>query len=114
MNAVFDSGTTYTYIPARIYNPFVHTVFIEPQCIMVPMHLDRDTGHASHGIWILQVKLMIGSSHSEVHDHELPHCWKFKSIDEVKRLFKPLSLQFDNKIAMHIPAMNYLVHTVNL
>ncbi|XP_037427803.1 aspartic proteinase Asp1-like [Triticum dicoccoides] len=82
VNAVFDSGSTYTYIPARIYNPFVHTV-----------------------------RHMIGSSHREVHDHDLPHCWKFKSIDEVKRLFKPLSLQFDNKIAMHIPAMNYLIHT---
>ncbi|XP_044364401.1 aspartic proteinase Asp1 [Triticum aestivum] len=82
VNAVFDSGTCYTYIPARIYNPFVHTV--------------QD---------------MIGSSHREVHDDDLPQCWKFKSIDEVKRLFKPLSLQFHNKIAMHIPAMNYLIHT---
>ncbi|KAM3311645.1 hypothetical protein ACQJBY_031960 [Aegilops geniculata] len=82
VNAVFDSGSTYTYIPARIYNPFVR-----------------------------KVQDMIGSSHREVHDDDLPHCWKFKSIHEVQRLFKPLSLQFHNKIAMHIPAMNYLIHT---
>ncbi|EMS62786.1 hypothetical protein TRIUR3_13470 [Triticum urartu] len=30
----------------------------------------------------MAVQDMIGSSHREVHDDDLPQCWKFKSIDE--------------------------------
>ncbi|XP_037424963.1 aspartic proteinase Asp1-like [Triticum dicoccoides] len=81
--AVFDSGTTYTYIPDQVYSELVR-----------------------------EVKRSVSGSLQRVADHALPVCWKgpFQSIQLVKRKFKPLALEFTNKV-MHIPPENYLALT---
>ncbi|EMS61227.1 Aspartic proteinase Asp1 [Triticum urartu] len=87
---VFDSGATYTYMPGQIYNGLVSKV--------------QDTLHKS--------------SLKEVKDRALPQCWKgkmpFRSVDDVKNEFKPLSLKLTHArgtSSLDIPPENYLIVT---
>ena len=67
----------------------------------------------------MQLKGGLSKSLKQVSDPELPLCWKgqkaFKSVFDVKKEFKPLSLSFPNakNAVMDIPPENYLVVTVN-
>ncbi|KAI4974460.1 hypothetical protein ZWY2020_047740 [Hordeum vulgare] len=80
---VFDSGTTYTYIPDGVYSQL-----------------------------LAEVKQSVSRSLERVTDQALPVCWKgpFASIQLVKGKFKPLALEFTNQV-MHIPPENYLTLT---
>ncbi|KAF7062665.1 hypothetical protein CFC21_069240 [Triticum aestivum] len=87
---VFDSGATYTYTPGQIYNGLVSKV--------------QDTLHKS--------------SLKVVKDRALPQCWKgkmpFRSVDDVKNEFKPLSLKITHARGtsnLDIPPENYLIVT---
>ncbi|VAI54681.1 unnamed protein product [Triticum turgidum subsp. durum] len=86
--AVFDSGTTYTFVPAQIYNELVSKV--------------RGT--------------LSESSLVEVKGRALPLCWKgkrpFRSVNDVKNQFKALSLKITHASGtsnLDIPPQNYLV-----
>ncbi|KAM3206481.1 hypothetical protein ACQJBY_061915 [Aegilops geniculata] len=87
---VFDSGTTYTYIP-------------------------DDKPDRVYSVLVKKVENSVSGSLQTVHDHALPVCWKgpFESIQQVKGKFKPLALQFTNNIFMNIPPENYLTLTAN-
>lgn len=87
MDAVFDSGATYTFMPARIYNPLV-----------------------------AKVEEVLGGALKRAEDEPaLPYCWKkpgsVESFGDVKRGFNPLALRFDNNLVMNIPPKNYLILT---
>ncbi|KAG2556283.1 aspartic proteinase Asp1-like [Panicum virgatum] len=90
MEVVFDSGSTYTYFTAQPYQAVVSAL-----------------------------KGGLSKSLKQVSDPELPLCWKgqkaFKSVFDVKKEFKPLSLSFPNakNAVMDIPPENYLVVTKN-
>ncbi|VAI25729.1 unnamed protein product [Triticum turgidum subsp. durum] len=86
--AVFDSGTTYTFVPAQIYNELVSKV--------------RGT--------------LSESSLVEVKGRALPLCWKgkkpFRSVNDVKNQFKALSLKITHAHGtsyLDIPPQNYLI-----
>ncbi|KAF7088486.1 hypothetical protein CFC21_091587 [Triticum aestivum] len=86
--AVFDSGTTYTFVPAQIYNELVSKV--------------RGT--------------LSESSLVEVKGRALPLCWKgkrpFRSVNDVKNQFKALSLKITHASStsnLDIPPQNYLI-----
>ncbi|KAI4996523.1 hypothetical protein ZWY2020_051443 [Hordeum vulgare] len=85
--AVFDSGSTYTHVPAQIYNEIVSKV--------------RGT--------------LSESSLEEVKGRALPLCWKgkkpFGSVNDVKNQFKALSLKITHARGtsnLDIPPQNYL------
>lgn len=87
MEVVFDSGSTYTYFAAQPYQATLSAV-----------------------------KNALGDSLKLVPDHALPVCWggdkPFKSVADVKKFFKSLSLIFQqghNKATMAIPPENYLI-----
>jgi len=67
----------------------------------------------------LQLKAGLSKSLKQVSDPELPLCWKgqkaLKSVFDVKKEFKSLSLSFANgkNAVMEIPPENYLVVTKN-
>jgi len=90
MEVVFDSGSTYTYFTAQPYQAVVSAL-----------------------------KAGLSKSHKQVSDPELPLCWKgqkaLKSVFDVKKEFKSLSLSFANgkNAVMEIPPENYLVVTKN-
>uniref|UniRef100_A0A453N6J0 Peptidase A1 domain-containing protein n=2 Tax=Aegilops tauschii subsp. strangulata TaxID=200361 RepID=A0A453N6J0_AEGTS len=91
--AVFDSGTTYTFVPAQIYNELVSKV--------------RGT--------------LSESSLVEVKGRALPLCWKgkrpFRSVNDVKNQFKALSLKITHASStsnLDIPPQNYLIVEVNI
>lgn len=86
--AVFDSGSTYTYVPAQIYNELVSKI--------------RGT--------------LSESSLEEVKGRALPLCWKgkkpFRSVNDVKNRFKALSLKITHAHStsnLDIPPENYLI-----
>nr|BAK05301.1 predicted protein [Hordeum vulgare subsp. vulgare] len=85
--AVFDSGSTYTHVPAQIYNEIVSKVRVT----------------------------LSESSLEEVKGRALPLCWKgkkpFGSVNDVKNQFKALSLKITHARGtsnLDIPPQNYL------
>ncbi|GJN07336.1 hypothetical protein PR202_ga25160 [Eleusine coracana subsp. coracana] len=85
VQVVFDSGTTYTYLPRRLLTPLVHA-------------LSRS----------------VSKSLKVVKDPALTSCWSrsggFKSLDDLKKEFKSvMSLKFENGATMMLPPENYLV-----
>nr|CAB3489355.1 unnamed protein product [Digitaria exilis] len=88
MEVVFDSGSTYTYFTAEAYHAVVSAL-----------------------------KGGLSRSFKQVSDPELLLCWKgqkaFKSVFDVKKDFKSLSLSFatGKNAVMEIPPENYLVVT---
>lgn len=88
---VFDSGSSYTYLVSLAYNALTSLV----------------------------KKELSGRSLSEVSDddHTLTHCWRgkkpFKSLQDVKKYFKPLALSFTNggkaKAKFEMPPEAYLI-----
>ncbi|KAG2560742.1 hypothetical protein PVAP13_8KG082900 [Panicum virgatum] len=88
MEVVLDSGSAYTYLPELLHSQLVTA---------------------------LKASLS-KSSVEEVHDPELPLCWKgngpFKSLDDLNKEFKSrMSLNFGNGVTMTIPPENYLITT---
>ncbi|KAL6639681.1 hypothetical protein ACP70R_022503 [Stipagrostis hirtigluma subsp. patula] len=85
MKVTFDSGTTYTFFDRLPYQAAESAVI---------RSLDRSLRQAGP-------------------DDDLGLCWKgprkFKSIEEVKQLFKSLSLVFGPRKVLRIPPENYLV-----
>ncbi|XBI34391.1 hypothetical protein VPH35_120204 [Triticum aestivum] len=79
---------------------------------MVVFDSDKQDMQGINSVWVFQVKRSVSGSLQRVTDHALPVCWKgpFQSIQLVKRKFKPLALEFTNKV-MHIPPENYLALT---
>ncbi|KAM3196494.1 hypothetical protein ACQJBY_072263 [Aegilops geniculata] len=73
---------------------------------------DKQDMQGINSVWVFQVKRSVNGSLQRVTDHALPVCWKgpFQSIQLVKRKFKPLALEFTNKV-MHVPPENYLALT---
>ncbi|XP_058781515.1 aspartic proteinase Asp1-like [Vicia villosa] len=92
LQLLFDSGTTYTHLPSQIYNAVLSQVSAN-----------------------LKGKPLSRS----VEDPELPVCWEsnlkphklFKSLNEVKGFFKPLTLIFtkSKNLQFQIPPENYLI-----
>ncbi|XP_044384265.1 aspartic proteinase Asp1 isoform X3 [Triticum aestivum] len=89
-NVVFDSGSTYTYMPGQIYHDLLSKV--------------QET--------------LRKSPLKKVYDPALPQCWKgimpFRSVDNVKNEFKALSLKITHAHVtsnFNIPPENYLIVT---
>ncbi|OEL33089.1 Aspartic proteinase Asp1 [Dichanthelium oligosanthes] len=89
MEVVLDSGSTYTILPAHVYQNLVYAL-----------------------------KASLRKSLKEVHDPSLPQipCWKgpgvFKSLDDLKKEFKSvISLKFDHAATMMIPPEKFLIIT---
>ncbi|CAI8598297.1 unnamed protein product [Vicia faba] len=92
LQLLFDSGSTYTYFPSQIYNAIFNQV--------------KDN---------LKGKPLSRS----VEDRTLPVCWEsnlkphklFKSLNEVKPFFKPLTLIFtkSKNLQFQIPPEKYLI-----
>ncbi|CAN6362494.1 unnamed protein product [Urochloa humidicola] len=88
MDVIFDTGSTYTYLPVNL-----------------------------HAQLVAALKASLSKSLKEVHDPSgLGPCWKgprgFNSLDDLKKEFKSvMSLKFHNGATMMIPPENYLVIT---
>ncbi|KAF8730950.1 hypothetical protein HU200_016825 [Digitaria exilis] len=88
MEVIFDTGSTYTYLPTDL-----------------------------HAHLVAALKATLSKSLKEVHDpSRLQPCWKrpggFKSLDDLKKEFKSVMfLKFHNGATMMIPPENYLVIT---
>ncbi|KAK9755652.1 hypothetical protein RND81_01G041100 [Saponaria officinalis] len=89
---VLDSGSTYSYLNGEVYDAVIS---------MIKKNIDAK-----------QLKLAR-------EDKTLPLCWKgtksFKSINDVRKFFKPLSLRFSKakNAMMELPPENYLIVTKN-
>ncbi|TVU26194.1 hypothetical protein EJB05_28731, partial [Eragrostis curvula] len=91
MDAILDSGSTYTYLPDKIHNQLVS-----------------------------MLKASLSKSLKEVPDDdlELTLCWdrpgKFTSLDDIKKEFKSvMSFMFAQGVSMMIPPENYLIISKN-
>ncbi|OAY65509.1 aspartic proteinase Asp1-like [Ananas comosus] len=88
MEAVFDSGSSYTYFGLQPYQALISK--LKNDLSKTPLK-------------------------EATNDHTLPLCWKgakpFKSVQDVKKYFKTLALSFVNtkKAVLEIPPENYLI-----
>uniref|UniRef100_A0ACD5WBE3 Uncharacterized protein n=1 Tax=Avena sativa TaxID=4498 RepID=A0ACD5WBE3_AVESA len=96
MKTIFDSGSTYSYVPSDTYTRLVSAVGVSIE----------------------------GSSLTVVNDPELPksRCWQgnelISSIEDVKNTFHPLDLTFGHgdsqvQVTLDIPSENYIIVTKN-
>lgn len=87
LHVIFDSGSSYTYFNLQAYQALISSV---------RKHIN-------------------GRSLKLVDDKALPVCWKgakpFKSIEDVKKYFAPVSLSFGKKAQLVIPPEAYLIIT---
>ncbi|KAM7518844.1 hypothetical protein LguiB_017806 [Lonicera macranthoides] len=109
---VFDSGSTYTYFNFKAYKGLLSMVLATPNLSLNmanpnpdPVRLDKD----------LKGKQLQYAND----DKNLPVCWKgtkpFKSISDVKNVFRPLILTFTKakNAQLHLPPESYLIVTDN-
>ncbi|KAI0496105.1 hypothetical protein KFK09_022412 [Dendrobium nobile] len=90
---VFDSGSSYTYFNDQLYQSLLSAVIIDISKSKTPLKEAPE-------------------------DKALPHCWKgsrpFKSVLDLRKYFRPLTLSFGNGKApalMEIPPENYFIVT---
>ncbi|KAF9588576.1 hypothetical protein IFM89_013428 [Coptis chinensis] len=88
---IFDSGSSYTYFNLQAYQAFISSIR----------------------------KDLNGKPLKAVDDETLPVCWKgkkpFKSLQDVKKYFSPVILNFNGKKAkLVIPPEAYMIITVRI
>jgi len=95
MKVVFDSGSTYTHFDRQTYKATEKEVYLKNSALSCPC---IRTQISSIQVWILQVIGSLDRSLTKVPDDAFKLCWKgakkFKSVDDVKSLFKPIFLIF--------------------
>lgn len=130
MEVIFDSGATYTYFALQPYHATLSVVCFTLQIsfyIFTPIWTsEQRTSSRTHVMWLLQVKSTLSKeckflTEVKEKDRALTVCWKGKdkirTIDEVKKCFRSLSLKFadgDKKATLEIPPEHYLIISVSI